>query len=86
MADGDVAGGAAGAGRDAELFRGLQEALAIEQAKNQVLIEQLILNSLKWRRGRDSNPRYLAARMISSHVHSTRLCHPSAEMCRKNSE
>ena len=32
-----------------------------------------------WRRGRDSNPRYLAVCMISSHVHSTRLCHLSAE-------
>ena len=42
MADGDVAGGAAGAGTDAELIRGLQEALAVEQAKNQVLMEQLI--------------------------------------------
>ena len=32
-----------------------------------------------WRRGRDSNPRYLAVCMISSHVHSTRLCHLSVE-------
>ena len=42
MTDGDVAGGAAGAGTDAELIRGLQEALAVEQAKNQVLMEQLV--------------------------------------------
>ena len=43
MADGDVAsGGGDAAGTDAELIRGLQEALAVEQAKNQVLMEQLI--------------------------------------------
>lgn len=45
MADGTVtegAAGAAGAGTDAELIRSLQEALAVEQAKNQVLLEQLM--------------------------------------------
>ncbi len=42
MADGNDAAGAAGAGTDAELIRGLQEALAVEQAKNQVLMEQLV--------------------------------------------
>ena len=43
MADGDVAsGGGDAAGTDADLIRGLQEALAVEQAKNQVLMEQLI--------------------------------------------
>jgi hypothetical protein len=36
------AAGAAGAGTDAELMRKLQEALAVEQAKNQVLMEQLM--------------------------------------------
>jgi hypothetical protein len=39
MADGNDA---AGAGTDAELIRQLQEALAVEQAKNQVLMEQLV--------------------------------------------
>jgi len=44
MADGNGAEGAAagGADGDAELIRKLQEALAVEQAKNQVLMEQLI--------------------------------------------
>jgi hypothetical protein len=48
MADGTVtegaagAAGAAGAETDAELIRKLQEALAVEQAKNQVLMEQLM--------------------------------------------
>jgi hypothetical protein len=45
MADGTVtegAVGAAGAGTDAELIRSLQEALAVEQVKNQVLMEQLM--------------------------------------------
>jgi hypothetical protein len=45
MADGTVTEGAAGAasaGTDAELIRKLQEALAVEQAKNQVLMEQLM--------------------------------------------
>jgi hypothetical protein len=45
MADGtvtEVAAGAASAGTDAELIRKLQEALAVEQAKNQVLMEQLM--------------------------------------------
>jgi len=39
MADGDVtSGGWDVAGTDAELIRRLQEALAVEQAKNQVLL------------------------------------------------
>ena len=39
MADGDVtSGGGDAAGTDAELICGLQEALAVEQAKNQVLL------------------------------------------------
>jgi hypothetical protein len=45
MADETVTEGAAGAadaGTDAELIRNLQEALAMEQAKNQVLMEQLM--------------------------------------------